>query len=227
MKNIPTVTCNTVLHPPIKKIAFLLLFRPVTRVTGVTPRNKRNMLHLNPPFLEKPPQILIFLKSNFKILFFWLLILSSNTLFAQIAVTRVTATPFIKKLGQSDLPDFSKAIEINDCENRTLFFDMNQIPLIGINRNLLITEHLQHLPKSNLTATLYYLFDGKLLKENKCENWIDFVFEPDGSLKISLFWGADTFLIFTSADEPSCEVILWMQPTHIPMGRKAFLNCVY
>jgi hypothetical protein len=231
MRNIPSVTCNIVLHPPINKIALLLLFRPVTPVTGVTSRNRCNMLRHIAPSLVFLRKILISSNPKFRILFLGLLLLCVNNMLSQNPVTRVTGTKVggivLKKPDSSDLPDFSNAIEMFDCENQQFNFDINNLPIVSEGaKHSVINEHLKHLPNSNLKVTQYFRFDGKVIKNSICPNWIKFEFNQFGQLPIAIVWTVDNFFVITSKDEPSCEVVIWFQGAHIPMGKGAFFNCI-
>lgn len=239
MQNITIEACNIVLQPLINKIAFLLLFRPVTPVTGVTPRNKRNMLqHIDPSavFLRK---ILIFLNPKIGILFLALLFLCSNNVLSQNAVTDVTddvTKPKTQKVGginltifgAKDLPNFEKAIDIFDCANGSFNYEPISFPFsTRDDTGRIIYDHLKYLPKGKFKVEMYLKLDGVLLRNNICKNWAQLEFQKDGGLIVFLPYSTDYFFIITSQEDSSCEVTIWFQGASIPIGKGAFYNCFH
>jgi len=142
---------------------------------------------------------------------------------------------FIRVLDNSDLPDFSQAIQINRCtKTGSLGFnvnldDMDILPsqlFPGSLYPITIAEHLKHLPKSGLHITQYYIHQGQLLENNFCPSWQTWTFDETGIFHINLMFFVDTLFVIRSDESPSCEVIIWIRPQQIPIGRAAFFRCI-
>lgn len=165
-----------------------------------------------------------------KIIFLISILLSCNTVLLSQSVTRDTKPSFLRTLGEADIPKFRDALPYFDCKTG-YNFTFNEIPFLNApssKSQIRITEHLNYFPKTGLSAELYFMLaDGRIVHMNLCEDWEGFVFNEDGSLNAMLNYAVDTFFVFSSLEETNCEVVVWFQPTHIPMGRKGILKCFY
>ena len=142
---------------------------------------------------------------------------------------------FVKIVDATNLPDFSTALPMNWCgENGMAGTNIPPTSMDGLPSEIFpgnlcpiaIMEHLQFIPQSNLELVQYYQYQGQLLENNLCSFWRPWEFDEFGWFHITLLWFADTFFVIRSRDEPDCEVVVWVRPQQIPMGRAVFPRCL-
>lgn len=145
-----------------------------------------------------------------------------------------TQKSFVRAVDATDLPDFSTAIPMNWCGKNNIA-GINVPPTVipslpaeiypGGLYPITLTEHLQFLPNTNLQLTQYFHYNGQLLENNLCSFWQPWTFEKSGVFEMNLMWFSDTFFVIRSLNEPTCEVVIWIRPQQIPIGRAAFPRC--